>query len=195
MSKSPSEARGKASELSSFVDNKIDFTKFKTELSANDIVKLTWPGGGIVVYPSSPIDTLSPVKGVGRGRTNLTLISPTIVQTDATTPYASFGSGTVQMHFEPIAYGITSVASYIMEFNIQTNGSATFDLEGGVGAGTLPNAGTKVLNGSVTVQLVMQNVQPSQQTYGYLQQTSGASWNWYSTMIRFPSLVIDPVAA
>ncbi len=53
----------------------------------------------------------------------------------------------------------------------------------------------RVLIGSVTVQLVMQNVPPTMQTYGFLQQTSGASWNWYSTMIRFPPLVFEPVAA
>ena len=128
------------------------------------------------IFPSSPIDTLSPTKSVGLGRTNLTLNTPTIVQTDATTPYATFGNGSVQMHFEPSAYGITTVASYIMEFIIQTMGSATFSLEGYVGSGNLPNAGTQVLNGSVTVQLVMQNVPPTMQTYGFLQQTSGASW-------------------
>jgi hypothetical protein len=78
-----------------------------------------------------------------------------------------------------------------MEFNIQTFGSATFSPKGYVGSGSLPNAGTKVINGSMTVQLIMQNVQPSQQTYGYLSQTSGASWTWYATNIRFPWLVIE----
>jgi hypothetical protein len=182
---------GNAKEPFPFDDNKIDFSKFKTELSATDIAKLTWPGSGTVIFPFGPIDALSPTKTVGKGRTNLTLISPTILQTDATTPYASFGAGTVSMHFEPIAYGITYTASYIMEFNIQTSGSATFTLDGYVGSGSLPNKGTKVINGAMTVQLVMQHVPPSQQTYGYLSQTSGASWNWYSTIIRFPPLVIE----
>ena len=188
-------ASGKAKEPFPFDDNKIDFSKFKTEFSATEIAKLIWPGGGggIYTFPFGPIDALSPIKTVGKGRTNLTLNSPTIFQTDATTPYATFGAGIVQMHFEPIAYGITYAASYIMEFNVQTFGSATVDLEGEVGSGSLPNTGTKVINGSMTVQLVMQNVPPSQQTYGYLSQTSGASWNWYSTIIRFPPLVIEPV--
>jgi hypothetical protein len=120
-------------------------------------------------------------------------VSPTILQTDAATPYAGFGTGdgTVSVHFEPIAYGITSVATYIMAFNIQTFGSATFYLGGYVGSGSLPNAGNKTLNGSVTVQLVMQNVQPYQQTYGYLRHISGASWNWYSTVIKFPDIVVN----
>lgn len=183
---------GKAKEPFPFDDNKIDFSKFKTELSATEIAKLIWPGGGVYTFPFGPIDALSPIKTVGKGRTNLTLISPTIFQIDATTPYASFGTGgIVQMHFEPIAYGITYAASYLMEFIIQTTGSATFSLDGYVGSGSLPNAGTTVINGSMTVQLVMQNVQPSQQTYGTLSQTSGASWTWYYTIIRFPPLIVE----
>jgi len=195
MTTSSSDTHGKASEPLPFDDNKIDFSKFKAELSALDIVKLTQPTGGIVVFPFGPIDVLSPSKTIGRGRTNTTLISPTIVQTDATTPYASFAAGTVSIHFEPIAYGITTVATtYIMEFNIQTSGSATFTLAGYAGSGTVSNTGIKVINGSATVQLVMHTVQPSQQTWGSLQQTSGASWSWFSTRIKFPDLVISPVA-
>ena len=197
MQRSSSEARHKDPEPLAFEDNKVDFSKFKTELSAVDIAKLVWTGGGVVIWPRAPIDTLSPIKTIGQGRTNLTLINPTIVQIDAATPYAGFGNGTgtVSVHFEPTAYGITSVATYIMVFHIQTVGSATFTLGGYVGSGSLPNAGTKVLNGLVTVQLVMQNVQPDQQTYGFLQETSGAAWNWFSTVIKFPDIVLEPIAA
>jgi len=130
MKRPPSKKRGKALRSFPFENNKIDFTKFKSDPTAADIVKLTLPGVGIKVWPFVPIEVLSPIKTVGRGRTNLTLVSPTILQTDATTPYAGFGQGdgTVSVHFEPIAYGITSVATYIMVFSIQTFGSANFTL-------------------------------------------------------------------
>jgi len=186
MKKPSRKPRGKVQTFN-FENNKVDYSKFKTDLSTSDIAKLT---AGIKIWPWVPIEVLSPIKTVGRGRTNLTLVSPTILQTDATTPYAGFGRGTVSVHFEPIAYGITSVATYIMVFNIQTFGSATFYLGGYVGTGSLPNAGNKTLNGSVSVGLIMKDVQPYQQTYGYLQQTSGASWNWFSTVIKFPDIVV-----
>ena len=190
MKKPSSKARGKALRSFPFENNKVDFAKFKPELSVSDIAKLTI---GIKVWPFNSIEMLSPTKTIGRGRTNLTLVSPTIFQTDATTPYAGFGEGdgTVSVHFEPIAYGITSVATYIMTFNIQTFGNATFYLGGYVGSGSLPNAGNKTFNGSVTVQLIMKDVQPYQQTYGYLRHLSGSRWNWYSTVIKFPDIVVN----
>src|SRR4029077_19918619 len=93
-------------------------------------------------------------KTVERGRTNLTIIVPTIVQTDATTPNAGFDRGAtpsrnpaIQMHFEPSAYGMTSVATYIMEFSIQVFGQSTFNLSGFAGSGTVLNGGTVVLTG------------------------------------------------
>jgi len=192
MKKPSSKARGKALRSFSFENNKVDFAKFKPEPTAADIAKLTWTGVGIKVWPFVPIEVISPIKTIGRGRTNLTLVSPTILQTDATTPYAGFGTGdgTVSVHFEPIAYGITSVATYIMAFNIQTVGTATFWLDGYVGSGSLPNKGSKTVNGSVTVALLMKDVQPYQQTYGYLRHTAGGSWNWYSTVIKFPDIVV-----
>jgi hypothetical protein len=187
MKKPTRKLRGKAQTFT-FENNKVDYSKFKTDPLTSDVARLT---AGIKVWPWPwSIEMLSPTKTIGRGRTNLTLVSPTILQTDATTPYAGFGRGTVSVHFEPIAYGITSVATYIMTFNIQTFGSATFYLGGYVGTGSLPNVGTKVFNGSVTVQLIMKDVQPYQQTYGYLQQMSGASWNWYSTVIKYPDIIV-----
>jgi hypothetical protein len=51
----------------------------------------------------------------------------------------------IHLHFEPIAYGITSVATYIMKFTIQTFGQSTFTLSGGPVPVT--NAGATVLNG------------------------------------------------
>src|SRR5689334_16054592 len=110
MKKSLRKMRGNVQRFT-FENNKVDYSKFKTDPSTSDVAKLT---AGIKIWPWWTIEMLSPTKTIGRGRTNLTLVSPTILQTDATTPYAGFGRGTVSVHFEPIAYGITSVATYIM---------------------------------------------------------------------------------
>ena len=98
----------------------------------------------------------------------------------------------VQMHFQPSAYGITSVGTYIMEFTIQVFGQSTFNLEGFAGSGTVLNGGTKVLNGAVTVSLVLQNVPPTQQTFGFLEETAGGAWTWLSVEVRFPPIVAQP---
>jgi hypothetical protein len=153
----------------------------------------------LIIFPWTPIETLSCTKTVGLGRTNLTIIVPTIVQVDAAVPRASFDrratpsrNPIIQMHFEPSAYGITSVATYIMQFTIETFGQATFNLAGFAGSGTLANNGTKVLNGQVKVSLIMKDVPPAQQTFGFLEQTAGGAWNWFSTQVRFPPIVLSP---
>ncbi len=190
-------ASNKVRELEPFDKRSIDLTKFKPELSAKDLKKLLEPVGGIVTFPFLPIETLSATKTIGRGRTNLTIIVPTIVQIDAATPSATFNKQSqsrnpvIQMHFEPSAYGITSVGTYIMEFTIQVFGQSTFNLSGFAGSGTVLNGGTKVLNGQTRVSLVLQNVPASQQTFGFLEQTAGGAWNWFSTQVRFPDIVIS----
>jgi hypothetical protein len=191
-------ARNKIRELESFDKRAIDLTKFKPDLTAKDFKELFAPIGDIVTFPFFAIETLSCTKTIGRGRTNLTIIVPTIVQIDTATPRASFDrratpsrNPIIQMHFEPSAYGITSVATYIMEFTIQAFGQSTFNLSGFAGSGTILNGGTKVLNGQVRVSLIMQNVPPSQQTFGFLEQTAGVAWNWFSTQVRFPPIVVS----
>ena len=190
-------ASNKVRELEPFDKRSIDLTKFKPELSAKELKKLLEPVGGIVTFPFLPIETLSATKTIGRGRTNLTIIVPTIVQIDAATPSATFNKQSqsrnpvIQMHFEPSAYGITSVGTYIMEFTIQVFGQSTFNLSGFAGSGTVLNGGTKVLNGQTRVSLVLQNVPASQQTFGFLEQTAGGAWNWFSTQVRFPDIVIS----
>jgi len=193
MTKPISGLTGKVVEPPPFDDNKIDDSKFKPELSALDIIKLTKTAGGIVVFPWGLIDTLSPVKPVGKGRTNTTLINATIVQTDAVTPYASFGAGgVVSNHFEPVAYGTTATATYVIEFDVLTSGSTTLNLSAYAGAGTVSNAGNKVVNGQATLQLVMHSVPNTQQTWAAVQQVSGGSWQWFRTRIKFPDIVINP---
>lgn len=175
----------------------IKLTKFKPDLTIKDYRKLLTPVGGIVIFPFIPIETLSCTKTIGRGRTNLTIIVPTIVQIDAASPRASFDrtktpsrNPIIQMHFEPIAYGITTVSTYIMEFTIEVFGQSTFNLDGFAGTGTLVNNGTKSLNGPSKVSLIMKNVPPAQQTFGFLEQKTGSAWDWLSTQVRFPPLVI-----
>lgn len=194
MKKVSSNAANKAREAVPFDKRKINLGKFKPDLSPQDLKKLLGPGG-IVISPFLPIETLSATKTIGRGRTNLTIIVPTIVQIDAVVPSATFNKQSqarnpvIQMHFEPIAYGITSVATYIMEFAIQAFGQSTFNLSGG--PVTILNGGTKVLNGQTKVSLVFPNLPASQQVFGFLEQTAGGAWNWFSAQVRFPDIVIS----
>ena len=188
----------KARQLEPFDKRSINLAKFKPDLTAKDFKALFPPVGGIITFPFFPIETLTCTKTIGLGRTNLTIIVPTIVQIDQAIPRASFDrratpsrNPIIQMHFEPSAYGITSVATYIMEFTIQAFGQSTFNLTGFAGPGTILNGGTKILNGQVKVSLVMQNVPPSQQTFGFLEQTAGVAWEWFSTQVRFPPIVIS----
>ena len=185
-------------ELIAFDRRSPDLTKLKPDLSPLDIAKLIAPKLGTVFFPFFPIETLSPSKTLGKGRTNLTFVRPTIVQVDAATPFAGFdiraqNLPAISMHFEPIAYGINAAATYIMEFTIQAFGTSTFTLGGFAGTGTLVNTGTKHLNGLTTVSLIMNGVPPTQQTNGFLQQTAGGAWNFLSVQVRFPDLVITQI--
>src|SRR5262245_6508102 len=121
----PSMPSKKVTEPEPFDKRSVDFSKFKTDLTLKDYRKLFGPKGG-VIFPFFSIEILSPTKTIGKGRTNLTIIRPTIVQIDTPVPFASFDrresptrDPVIQMHFEPIAYGITTVTTYIMEFAIQ----------------------------------------------------------------------------
>jgi len=185
----------KVTEPEPFDKRTVDFRKFKTDLTVKDYRKLFGPKGG-VIFPFFAIETLSPTKTIGRGRTNLTIIRSTIVQIDTNVPFATFDrrespsrNPVIQMHFEPIAYGITTVNTYFMAFTIQAFGQSTFNLAGGPVPTT--NGGTKVLNGSQVVTLVFPNLSPTQQVFGFLEQTAGVAWNWFSTSVSFPPIVIQ----
>ncbi|MGH8020637.1 MAG: hypothetical protein ACREIA_20615 [Opitutaceae bacterium] len=197
------EPKDKAGELEPFDKRKVNFAKFKPDLSPKQLASaFKLPGIRADLLPVFffPIETLSVTKTIGKGRTNLTFIRPTIVQTDATAPYAGFDiqlspsrNPVIQMHFEPGAYGITSVSSYVMVFEVECFGQSNFNLSGFAGAGTLTNAGARVLNGKLTVSLGFRNVPPNHEIYGYLEQTSGVAWNFYSVRVRFPYPVIVAV--
>jgi hypothetical protein len=188
---------GRIQELEPFDKRRVDLAKIKPNLSDKDLNQLIGPIGGDVFFPFLPIETLSPTKTIGLGRTNLTIIAPTIVQIDTPTPTATFDvraqarHPAIQMHFEPSAYGISTVATYFMEFTIQVFGQSTFNLDGIAGPGNVLNRGTKVLNGQTIVTLVLQNVPPTQQTFGFLEETSGVAWQWFRTKVRFPPIVIQ----
>jgi hypothetical protein len=184
----------KVTELEPFDKRTVDFAKIRPDLTVKDYRKLFRPKDGVVFFPF-PIETLSPTKTIGKGRTNLTIIMSTIVQIDATVPAATFDrratpsrDPVIQMHFEPSAYGITSVGTYIMEFAIQAFGQSTFTLSGGPVPTT--NGGTKVLNGLQRVSLIFPNLAPTQQVFGFMQQTAGVAWSWFSTTVSPPPIVI-----
>ncbi|GAB4027764.1 hypothetical protein [Spirosoma koreense] len=182
-----------------FEKNKVNFEDFKADTSTEKLLEtLAVPDSALLPWFFS-IDVLSVTKTVGKGRTNLTFIKPDIVQADATTPYASFNrqnspqrNPIIQMHFEPSAYGITTVSNYIMVFSVETSGAAGFNLQGYAGAGSVGNAGPRTLNGKQTASLTFNNVPPTQQIYGYMEQTSGAAWSYYTTSMRFPIIIFQP---
>jgi hypothetical protein len=180
-----------------------DPTKFRPDLSPNDWLEMFKPARRV---PSAvffqPIETLTPTKTVGKGRTNLTIIMSTIVQTDVLPPilpHASFNrqatpsrNPVIQMHFEPAAYGITTVGSYFMAFTIAVSKASTFELNGNFGV-NLSGAGTKNLApGQHIVTLVFKDVAPAMHLFGFLEQTSGGAWTWFSTRVSLPPLVISP---
>ena len=169
----------------------LSLTDVATRVSVHDVITFPW---------FRPIDSISPTHTVGKGRTNLTLIAPDILQTDTTgTPYASFtwrqtpsGGPGVSVHFLPSAYGITATGNYVISFRIQTFGAVTLDVgafAGGPGAG-ISGTGSKSVNGTVSVVVGLSGVPASQPTYASIQQKGGAGWQWFSTSIEYPPLII-----
>ena len=183
-----------------FDDRKIDFATFDTDVTVEDWAT-KYRVGDIRLGPYfffTPIETLAPAKTIGLGRTNLTLIMATIVQTDAAVPYAGFDrqetpsrNPAVSVHFAPSAYGIATVGTYVMTFTVETSAPSTFTVGGYAGSGSLSGTGTKSVNGRQTITLILKDVQPSQQVYGSIEQTAGSSWLWYSTRVSYPPLVFQ----
>lgn len=184
------------------ISDAIDPSSFVKTLSPSDLLTRIRPGDILHLPPFFfPIETISPTHTVGKGRTNLTLIAPDIMQTDTTgTPFASFtfrqipaGGPGVSVHFDPGAYGATAVASYIVEFLISTSGTVSLTVGGFAGAGSVTGTGVKNVNGKVSVSVGLQNVAPGQVTFASIQQTSsGPGWQWFSTSIEHPPLVFEP---
>ena len=181
-------------ELEPFDKKRIDVTKFEPELPVKKRIEfLKFPAGLKLSW--LVIDSLGIARTVGKGRTNLTFIRSTIVQADATTPRASFDrtkspdrNPVIQMHFEPAAYGMTAPSSYFMNFSVECFGQTTFNVQAFAGAGTLTNTGTKTVSGQVVVSIGFHNVPAGQQTFGFLEQTGGAPWDFFvvDTSLPFP---------
>lgn len=197
MAKARKKAAREVTEIEPFDELRIDLSEVKPELSAKKLQSFAKPLINFP-FPFLLIEKLTPTKTVGRGRTNLTLVAPTVFQTDATVPRASFDlraqsrKPVAQMHFQPSGYGITSLGTYIMEFTIQTFSAATFNLQGGPFNFNIQNAGTKTLNGLTSVALVFKDLPPAAEVFGFLEQQSGTQWNWFSISVRFPDLVFSP---
>jgi hypothetical protein len=178
---------------------KVDFSAFANDISPEDLTKIV-PVRPPILFPS-PIDTLSVTHPVGLGRTNTTLIQATIVQTDATTAYASFDmtvnpsrEPVVQVHFEPDAYGITTTRDYVVTFYLDANASCTFLVAQG-GAPSAGGLGNRTISGQQTISVTLSQLPAAQQCYIYVQQTAGAAWSWYRTVISPPPLVFEPIGA
>lgn len=182
---------------------KVNFSKFKPELSVNDIGELLGVSASTSLAPgfNLPIETLSVTKTVGLGRTNLTIIRPTTVQADSNVPRVFYDrtqtgarNPAISIHFDPIAYGINTRLNFVMEFLIDNKAKSTFD-RNGLAAGPggtqlIVNPGPIVVEtGFVTVQLVYKNVGVGNQSFGVIEQVAGGPWEWYATNVRFPPLV------
>src|ERR1044072_6641627 len=83
-------ASNKARERQSFDKRSINLGNFKPELTAKALKALVPPRAGLITFPFFSIETVTCTKTIGLGRTNLTIIRPTIVQIDQATPRASF---------------------------------------------------------------------------------------------------------
>ena len=179
---------------------RIDLARFKSDLDPAVLAALGIRLSDRLHLPGlfGSLETLTPTRTLGRGRTNLTLIEPTIVQVDAAVPHAGFDleasprrRPVVQMHFEAAPYGMSSPATYLMLFMVDVVGQATFAIDGSHGPGGITNAGTRVLSGRTVVTLVFENVPPDAHILGFIEQRSGTRWNWFSTQVSFPPLVIS----
>jgi hypothetical protein len=197
-----SDARTAPRELdhTAFDKTAADVNSFPDTLDLRDIALAYSPSNHYI--PSHvwfrTIDTLSPNKTVGLGRTNTTLIMPTIVQTDAATPYAGFDrevtpsrNPAAQVHFEPSAYGNTAPATFVISFAVETSGPVTFNVQGLSFLPGVSGLGSVVVNGAKSISVVYSNLASNQPVYALIEQTAGANWNWYSTRISYPPLVLQ----
>lgn len=182
-------------------NRKIDLTKFKLDFALTDFVEAFKPGRGpLGTVFFEPIVTLSPTKTIGQGRTNLTIIEPTIVQVDTlppSVPYAGFDrrlsphrNPTIQIHFQASGYGITTPGTYIVTFAIEAVGASTFYVGVNSALSGVTGIGAKTLNGQQFVTLLIKNLPAAYELYAYVEQTAGGAWNWYSTRVTYPPLLI-----
>ena len=179
----------------------VDLSAFESDVTAADWLAKHRAGDfghGPIFWP--PIEVISPARTVGRGRTNLTLIRPTIVQTDTATPFAGFDlrespnrNPAVSVHFNPGAYGATANGTYVFTFAVDAPTRAAFTPSGFAGSGTVDAPGSIRFSGRRMITIILRNVPPAQDTFAAIEQTSGETWSWFSTRIGHPPLVVDPL--
>jgi len=186
-----------------FDERVVSITDFEADLSAEDWVA-KYRVGKLITGPIfwAPIETLAPTRTVGKGRTNLTLIRPTILQTDATTPYAGFDrresptrNPAISVHFAPAAYGITGAGTYVFTFAVDAYTRCEFRSTGFAGGGTVDAPGAIRFSGKRAVTVILRNVPAAGQVWAAIEQTDGEAWSWFSTRIAYPPLVFDPLPA
>jgi hypothetical protein len=182
-------------------NRKIDLTKFKPDIASAEFVEAFKPGrGALAPVFFQPIVTLSPTKTIGQGRTNLTIIEPTIVQVDVSppfVPYAGFDrrlsphrNPTIQIHFQPSGYGITTPGTYVITFAIEAFGASTFQVAVNPTLSGVTGTGARTLNGQQFVTLIVKNLPAAYELYAYVEQTGGGAWNWFSTRVTYPPLLV-----
>ncbi len=183
-------------ELHQYDSRVIRFGDFRTDDLDTTIQPVP---ASIIHHIFRTFETLTPVHPVGIGRTNLTLIRPTIVQTDAATPYVGFDRResltrrpAVSVHLEPAAYGSLSPATYHVTFFVEAAGSAAFEVSGYAAGGIVHGAGPRTASGKVGIAVTLEDL-PASGGYVTIEQTDGESWTWFSTRLSYPPLVFTPV--
>ena len=141
------------------------------------------------------LDTLSPAHPVGTGRTNVTIIAPTIVQLDTPVPFAGFElvagrrPGAVAMHVDPAAYGHQPGERYEVAFVVQTDGACSFSWQAGFDADQ--HTGAATVNGHGVIAMGLGTFTQGATGLANIQQTSGATWRWQRLVITRP-IVLQP---
>jgi hypothetical protein len=115
----------------------------------------------------------------------------------ATTPYVYFSDDYTAAHlahvyvsFDPSAYGITSVANYVITFNIYLYTNAMFSLEG---TGHPLGNFVSLQPGWWSLRVPLPNISLSSYPYAQLmQRTNRAKWRWYSSAIKYPDIFLEP---
>ena len=205
MPKAPAVKKRGAATVPPPENRKVDLTKFKPDITSANLKEILTPiklrDAGLIIFPT--IDTITPAKTVGLGRTNLTLKFPTLVQTDATPPFASFDfrklppnaasfeRPVVSVHFEPSKYGLTGTATFVMSFTVDVSGTGTFTLGAFTAPGPVTGVGSRTISGKQTVSLVFNNVPANLQYFGHIEQTNGGGWTWFQTRISYPPILIS----
>jgi len=183
----------------------IELTEFDRDITLKGWADL-YRVGAIDLGPifRRPLAILTPPRLSGVAGTATNLIQPSVVITDTTgTPYASFDMREtparqpgVSVHFLASSYGITTAASYVFSFFVESSASITLQVSGLTLPGITPTGvGSKTSTGKRVIEVVYSNLAPTQPVHVEIIQTGGQQWAWYSTDIGYPPLVFDQVVS